>query len=190
VPAIPLTFFTTNTERMRITSGGNVLVATTSSIPVSSNVIGINLSSGAQIQSSVDGRAVLLNRINDNGVTMEFHRGGTSVGNISVTTVATTYNTTSDYRLKEDLKPIKGIETVSRINVYDYKWKSDNTRMDGVLAHELAEVLPYAVTGVKDGEQMQGVDYSKIVPVMVQAIKDLKSELDTATSRLQLLENK
>jgi hypothetical protein len=50
--------------------------------------------------------------------------------------------------------------------------------MDGVLAHELAEVLPYAVHGIKDGEEMQQVDYSKIVPVMVQAIKDLKQELD------------
>jgi trimeric autotransporter adhesin len=170
-------------ERMRITSGGNVLVGTTSATPVSSNVIGINLSSGAQIQSSVDGRAVLLNRINDNGVTMEFHRGGTSVGNISVTTVSTTYNVTSDYRLKEDLKPINGLEIVNKIKVYDYKWKSEDSRMDGVLAHELAEVLPYAVTGVKDGEQMQSVDYSKIVPVMVQAIKDLKAELDTLKNK-------
>jgi hypothetical protein len=62
--------------------------------------------------------------------------------------------------------------------------------MNGVLAHELAEILPYAVSGVKDGERMQGVDYSKIVPVMVQAIKELKAELDTAITRLQLLENK
>jgi hypothetical protein len=179
----PFQFFTNNTERMRITSGGNVLIGTTSATPVSSNVIGINLSSGAQIQSSVDGRAVLLNRINDNGVTMEFHRGGTSVGNISVTTVSTTYNVTSDYRLKEDLKPINGLEIVNKIKVYDYKWKSEDSRMDGVLAHELAEVLPYAVTGVKDGEQMQSVDYSKIVPVMVQAIKDLKAELDTLKNK-------
>jgi len=175
--------FANSSERMRITSGGNVLVGTTSATPVSSNVIGINLSSGAQIQSSVDGRAVLLNRINDNGVTMEFHRGGTSVGNISVTTVSTTYNVTSDYRLKEDLQPINGLEIVNKIKVYDYKWKSEDSRMDGVLAHELAEVLPYAVTGVKDGEQMQSVDYSKIVPVMVQAIKELKAELDTLKNK-------
>jgi len=72
---------------------------------------------------------------------------------------------------------------VNRINVYNYEWKSDKTRMDGVIAHELAEVLPYAVTGIKDGEQMQSVDYSKIVPVMVQAIKELKAELDTYTGK-------
>ena len=83
----------------------------------------------------------------------------------------------------QDLKPIKGLEIVNKINVYDYKWKSEDSRMDGVLAHELAEILPYAVSGVKDGEQMQSVDYSKIVPVMVQAIKELKAELDTLKNK-------
>ena len=55
--------------------------------------------------------------------------------------------------------------------------------MDGVLAHELADVLPYAVIGVKDGEQMQQVDYSKIVPVMVQAIKELKAKIETLENK-------
>jgi hypothetical protein len=50
--------------------------------------------------------------------------------------------------------------------------------MDGVIAHELQEVLPYAVTGVKDGEDMQGVDYSKIVPVLVKAIQELSAEIN------------
>ena len=49
--------------------------------------------------------------------------------------------------------------------------------MDGVLAHELQEVLPYAVSGLKDGETMQGVDYSKIVPVMLKAIQELSAEI-------------
>ena len=57
--------------------------------------------------------------------------------------------------------------------------------MDGVLAHELQEVIPYAVTGIKDGKDMQGVDYSKIVPVMVQAIQELKAENDTLKEILQ-----
>jgi hypothetical protein len=50
--------------------------------------------------------------------------------------------------------------------------------MDGVLAHELQEVLPYAVNGVKDGEQMQGVDYSKIVPVLVKAIQEQQTQIN------------
>jgi hypothetical protein len=133
---------------------------------------------------TVDGGTVLLlNRLSSDGTIADFRRSTTQVGSISVTTVATSYNITSDYRLKEDLKPIKGLEIVNKIKVYDYKWKSEDSRMDGVIAHELAEVLPYAVTGIKDGEQMQQVDYSKIVPVMVQAIKDLKLELDTLKNK-------
>ena len=50
--------------------------------------------------------------------------------------------------------------------------------MYGVLAHELYDVIPYAVNGVKDGEQMQGVDYSKIVPVLIKSIQELKAEID------------
>ena len=168
----------TATERMRITSGGDVLISGTSTTPVTSSVQGIYLGAQGQIQASVDGRPLLLNRRLDNGNIIEFYRGGTSVGSVSVTTSLTSYNVTSDYRLKQDFKSIKGLDLVNRINVYNYEWKSDKTRMDGVIAHELQEILPYAVTGVKDGEQMQSVDYSKIVPVMVQAIKELKAELD------------
>ena len=50
--------------------------------------------------------------------------------------------------------------------------------MDGVLAHELNDIIPYAVTGKKDSEEMQGVDYSKLVPVLVKAIQELKAEID------------
>jgi hypothetical protein len=64
------------------------------------------------------------------------------------------------------------------MKVYDYKWKTSEDRMDGVLAHELAEVLPYAVTGVKDGERMQAVDYSKIVPLLIQSIQEQQAQIE------------
>jgi hypothetical protein len=107
-----------------------------------------------------------------------FQRGGATVGSITSTNTVTSYNATSDYRLKEDLKEIKGLDKVSAIKVYDYKWKDNIARMDGVLAHELQEVLPYAVTGIKDGEEMQAVDYSKLVPVMLKAIQELSTEIN------------
>jgi hypothetical protein len=103
---------------------------------------------------------------------------GGQVGSIMGNGSNASFNTTSDYRLKEDLKPIKGLEQVSKINVYDFKWKNSNDRMDGVLAHELQEILPFAVTGIKDGKENQQVDYSKIVPVLVQAIKELNSKIE------------
>ena len=67
---------------------------------------------------------------------------------------------------------------VSKIPVYDYKWKADESRSYGVMAHELQEVLPDAVVGEKDAEEMQGVDYSKIVPLLVKSIQELKAEID------------
>ena len=67
---------------------------------------------------------------------------------------------------------------VSKILVYDYKIKNTDARNYGVMAHELQDVLPYAVTGEKDAEEMQGVDYSKIVPLLVKSIQELKAEVD------------
>jgi len=74
--------------------------------------------------------------------------------------------------------PVNGLDLVSKIKVYDYEWKADNSRMNGVIAHELQEVVPYAVTGEKDAEEMQQVDYSKLVPILVQAIQELKAEIE------------
>ena len=91
---------------------------------------------------------------------------------------STTYNTSSDYRLKEDLQDFVGLDMISKISVYDFKWKEDENRSYGVIAHELQEVLPQAVDGEKDAEEMQGVDYSKIVPLLVKSIQELKSEVD------------
>jgi hypothetical protein len=101
------------------------------------------------------------------------------------TTNAVAYNTSSDYRLKEDLREIKGLEKISAIKVYDFKWKDNEFRMDGVLAHELQEVLPYAVSGIKDEERMQQVDYSKLVPVLVKAIQEQQSQIEELKTLLK-----
>ena len=165
------------TERLRITSGGDLLVGTTSTSWT--NTKGIYLFYQSALNVTRDGaEAMSLNRLSSDGEILRFFRSGTQVGNVSVTTTATTYNTSSDYRLKEDFKNINGLDIVGKINVYNFKWKSSNDRMDGVLAHELQEILPYAVQGQKDGDEMQVVDYSKIVPVLIQSIKELKAEIE------------
>jgi hypothetical protein len=161
------------TPAMTITSGGVVLIGATST-PNSEKF---------NVTQSGANWGIAINHTNSTQFLMDFRSSGTQVGSIIGAGGVTSYNVTSDYRLKEDLKSINGLDIVNKINIYDYKYKSSGMRMDGVLAHELAEVLPYAVFGVKDGEQMQQVDYSKIVPVMVQAIKELKAELDTLKNR-------
>jgi Chaperone of endosialidase len=174
IDANSIIFGTAGSERMRITSGGLVEINRTSDLGNGIlEIDGTSSRSAIACNQTATTTRYQIYFSNPNGI----------VGSISTNGSVTSYNITSDYRLKEDLKPINGLEIVNKIKVYDYKWKASDSRMDGVLAHELAEILPYAVNGVKDGEQMQGVDYSKIVPVMVQAIKDLKAELDTLKNK-------
>ncbi len=164
-----MSFGTNNTERMRISSTGALLIRTTTNDFGSTQV---NASSTSYTFHSVrtgtgsEGHLVFSNA---NG----------AVGSIFTNGSTTLYNATSDYRLKQDFKNYDGLSLVSKIKTYDYEWKSDKSRMYGVIAHELAEVIPYCVTGDKDGETMQSVDYSKLVPVLVKAIQELKAEVDT-----------
>jgi hypothetical protein len=117
---------------------------------------------------------------------------GTGIGSIQRAglTDATLYNTTSDYRLKEDFKQINGLDKISKIKVYDFKWKGLEDRMDGVIAHELQEIMPYAVSGQKDGENMQAVDYSKIVPILVKAIQEQQAQIEELSNKIVALESK
>ena len=109
---------------------------------------------------------------------IRFGKNGSEVGSISTTGSATSYLESSDYRLKEDLQDFAGLDKVSKISVYDFKWKLDKSRSYGVMAHELQEVLPQAVNGEKDAEEMQQVDYSKIVPLLVKSIQELTAKVD------------
>jgi hypothetical protein len=165
----PFLFVTNETERMRITSGGQLFVGFTGGTNGTIN----------SVTSSGRFALVLYDEVENNSLASFKNSSNVAVGSITVISgIATSYNTTSDYRLKEDLKEIKGLELVSKIKVYDFKWKDHTDRMDGVLAHELQEVVPYAVNGKKDAEEMQSVDYSKLVPILIQAIQELKAEIE------------
>jgi hypothetical protein len=186
--ASEMRFYTGPTERMRITSAGNVLINQTSvnSVGVSEITYNGQTQVGFCIKSShVDGfNTRFLNQTN--GI----------VGSIYSTTSATTYNTSSDYRLKEDFKEINGLEKISAIKVYDFKWKVDDSRMNGVIAHELAEVLPYAVVGEKDAEDEngniipQGVDYSLLTQILIIALQEAMIRVEELEAKFSALENK
>ena len=185
--AVPLVFGTSSTERMRITSVGNVTIGDSSTSNTG------KLSYVSPGFGSFNGVLELYHsssNVNGSGF-VNFYFNGSVIGSIGqLGTTAVVYNTTSDYRLKEDLQEVKGLEKVQAIKVYDYKWIKDEYRMDGVLAHELQEVLPYAVTGEKDAldeegnEKMQGVDYSKIVPILIKAIQEQQKQIEDLQDRL------
>lgn len=156
-------------ERMRINANGNVLIKTSTEFAQNCTT---------HIATGKNG-GIVIRDVAANGVLQLFqHTPGTNVGSITQNGVTTSYNVTSDYRLKQDFKKFNGLDLISKIKVYDYQWKSNKSRMNGVIAHELQEVVPYAVTGEKDEENMQQVDYSKLVPILVQAIQELKEEIE------------
>jgi|TARA_Y100000022_G_scaffold62165_1_gene53299 hypothetical protein len=169
---------TAGAERMRADNAGNVLFGTTATpdgtsaygsgfIPVSTDKVALRMASSSTAQ----------------GTLIEFFNPNGTVGHITISGSATTYSTSSDYRLKKDLKDFDGLGKVSKIPVYDFKWKVDNSSSYGVMAHELQDILPDAVSGEKDGEEMQGVDYSKIVPLLIKSIQELEA-------KVKILENK
>ena len=103
----------------------------------------------------------------------------------------TTYGTSSDYRLKENIAPITGaLDKVAQLKPVTYKWKVDGLDGQGFIAHELQEVCPDAVTGEKDGEQMQSVDYGKLTPILTAALQEAIAKIETLEARISALEAK
>ena len=174
-------------ERMRITSVGNI-----QSNALGSGVVGY----GFQLSPQPGYSQIYLESTTTSTVYIQrFYNPNGNIGNISLSGSSTTFSTSSDYRLKEDFKEFTGLDKVSNIPVYDFKWKNTKDRSYGVIAHELQEVLPEAVTGEKDGVfedgemDVQGVDYSRIVPLLIKSIQELKAENDSLKARIETLEN-
>ena len=181
-----------------ITTDGKVLIGTTSSVWGSEAL--------TVYKTTAEGIAVTTNDVNHTAILTKSYAASTSahyvlyitksndanVGKITHNDTSTSYDTTSDYRLKEDLKDFSGLDTLSKIKMYDFKWKDYNQRQQGAIAHELEEIIPYAVTGEKDGTRIykgkeipeyQGVDYAKLVPMLVKSVQELEA-------RVKELENK
>jgi len=116
-------------------------------------------------------------------------------GSITTNGSATAYNTSSDYRLKEDWVAVADASTrVNALKPVNFAWKADGSRVDGFLAHEVAEVVPEAVTGEKDAVDAegnpvyQGIDQSKLVPLLTAALQEALAKIDDLTARVSALE--
>ena len=122
----------------------------------------------------------------------------TERGFISVNQYQTAYSTSSDYRLKENIVPIpNGIERLKELKPcrFNFIQGDPNYVVDGFIAHEAAEVIPEAVTGEKDAvdednnPSYQGIDQSKIVPLLTSALQEAISKIEQLEARIQTLEN-
>lgn len=115
----------------------------------------------------------------DDGTVITIGRGGSGIGGISVTASAVSYNTSSDYRLKENLEPMTGaLDSLTEIPVYRGNFKAVPGKIvDMILAHEVQAIVPEAVTGAKDGAIMQALDASKMVPRLIAALQEVRGRL-------------
>ena len=111
------------------------------------------------------------------------------VGSIRSHGSATQYNTSSDYRLKENAVSITdGIERLKTLKPYRFNFKEDpSITVDGFFAHEVTAV-PEAIFGEKDGEEMQGMDYGRITPLLTAALQEAIAEIETLKTKVAALE--
>ena len=135
--------------------------------------------------------------LDNNAIT--FYQDANKRGSIVVNATSTSYNTTSDYRLKENKEIISdAIERVKALKPVKFNWISEPSqpKIDGFYAHELAEVVPEAVTGEKDAidhennPDYQSIDQSKIVPLLSAALQQAIDKIEELEQRIQLIENK
>ena len=122
--------------------------------------------------------------------------GAVGLGSITMSSGSSVaYNTSSDYRLKDDLGPIDNpVDNLMQLQPKHLRWKSDQSEFDGFIAHEVADVVPYAVTGEKDamnGNNIapQQLDSGQLIPLLTAALQEAHSQIAALTARLDALES-
>lgn len=130
---------------------------------------------------------------NNDGRMFSFNTQTNSVGEISITASGTTYNTTSDRRLKDNIEAVTdGTAKVMAMNPVTHTWIADpeSPAVHGFIAQEMQEIIPEAVSGTPDGEEMMSMDYGRITPVLVAALQDAHKKIAELEARLNTLEAK
>jgi hypothetical protein len=192
-------FWTNSAERMRIDSSGGVGIGLT------------NPSTGYNAKLAVTGGASRNIECVTSGTTLYgqigFYNGNGEVGYIGTSGTTTSYVTSSDYRLKENIAPMQNaLSVVQQLKPVTYKWKADGSDGQGFIAHELAEIVPDCVTGEKDAVETvndvdaegkvigtkevpkyQGIDTSFLVATLTAAIQELNAKVDAQAVEIKAL---
>jgi hypothetical protein len=169
----PLVFGIANTERMRIDSSGNLLVGVSS---FSDSNGGTQISKGL-IKLSAD--------TTSSATKMFFTNANGAVGTITTSGSATAYNTSSDARLKDVTGEARGLEVINELNPVAYNWKADGKADEGLIAQEVLDIVPNAVSGSE--EDMYQMDYSKLVVHLVAGMKEQQTQIEELKTQINNL---
>jgi hypothetical protein len=205
-------FLTNHAERMRIDSSGNIILGGSGTLPSSSQ-------GGAAFRPSSNERTILdlATALSSNQVLQQFINTNGVVGNIATNGTATAYNTSSDYRLKENVVyDWTALDRLNQLKPARFNFIADaDTTVDGFLAHEVQDIVPEAITGEKDAVKeeeyevtpavldddgnvvveaeigtrevpdYQGIDQSKLVPLLTKAVQELSAKVEALEAQLQ-----
>jgi hypothetical protein len=170
---------------MRITQAGKICMGNpASSQPETLQVYALDSANGYCILTNVAGTGTRTH--------IRFENGNGMVGSITTSGTSTAYNTSSDYRLKENVVPLIGaIDRLQQIPVHRFNFIADPDKtVDGFIAHEAQAVVPECVTGTKDevdddgNPVYQGIDQSKLVPLLTAALQEAIAEIESLKGRL------
>ena len=122
---------------------------------------------------------------------ISFNNTAGQVGTINTSGSGTTYNTTSDIRLKQDIEPLEATDKLMQMNPVSYAWKAnpDGPRSMGFIAQEMQELMPDAVSTGDNDEAMMSMDYGRITPILVSALQDAHRKIEQLEQRIADMEN-
>jgi hypothetical protein len=178
------------TQAMTLDASSRLLVGTTSPSPGYTNTnTGAQISaSGSMFSRAATDYVIAVNQNTSDGGTyyqIVFRNTNGAIGAITSTSTVCSYTSLSDYRLKNTIAPMTGaLAKVALLKPCTYKWNADGSNGEGFIAHELAEVVPYAVTGKKDAvdsdgnPKYQGIDTSFLVATLTAAIQELNAKFE------------
>jgi hypothetical protein len=186
----PCTFSINNAEKMRIATDGQIYIGTT----VERNNSFVCIKSDATNQNGMEIRC----HANNDAIRF-YSSDSTSAGAVTVSGSSTTYSTSSDYRLKENVDYTFDATTrLKQLKPCRFNWIADNTNteLDGFIAHEVSSIVPEAIIGEKDAietytdddgeeqtrEKYQGIDQAKLVPLLVKTIQELEARITALES--------